>query len=303
MKSNLIKFLTVGSLVAGGVVVASSDAEAAAISLGTSPLNSSLSLSVVLDALATPITVDNNRNKVIDGGDFVGIPNTSIITGINFKNNSFTAPFLVPASPNTFAETLLSAVVNIPQLNPVTPSAHNIKIKSFDFNDITKFTLATPAFTPADTAFDPYVINTFNVDSSFGAFVTAELLPTDGAPNDLEIFLNTITVEQRKLLDGAIDSSFSPIVSGSVTFKTSSGSFLGTGSFAGTIPTGLGTLSPGLDAILGNGDDFYTSSGSGSLTFTVTTPVVVPESSPVGALVSFGLVGSAFALRRKAKLS
>lgn len=269
MKNNLGKFLAVGSLVAGGFIFAM-PANAIVFSLG----------------------IGDTFDIGTYGAKFTGVPvgpfNASgdVATKIEFDDNpgigrTWIAPFGTAKADlqGTSNATLLAAV-------SATTNIGIVKVKSLDLTDVTKFTpSAVPDFNLAGGA-----NNTFIVDSSLGDFIAIDVLPADTETPDVAIRLKKITTTQVGSLNTS-NASISVGVTGDVEFITLGLSgfetLLGTGSFSGTFPTGAGGVA----------------SGTGVLSFVVTSAADVPESSPVSALIGFGLVGSAFALRRKAKLS
>ena len=170
---------------------------------------------------------------------------------------------------------------NIPEMGPGSgyPSIGTVLVKSFDLTDTSIF---TPQL-PIDEDFPNS--NTFAVSEAFGNFVEVDGR-ADAETPDLAIKLLNLTSSQSQSLlvnQAEIGVGFT----GDVQFLTfgpdGQEMVLGTGSFSSTIPA--------------NGTNVV--EGTGVLSFEVGEQI--PESSTVSALIGFGLVGSAFALKRKVR--
>lgn len=271
MKSNLVRLLAVGSLVVGGSVMAASPASAVQISLANGDFLN----------IATYGVKYTGEGFTIPSGPFSGTynGNGAVVTKAEFDTDSTLTNNFV--TPGNFATADLTSTNISEILSSYTTGIGVAKVKSLDLLNTTWF---QPTTAP-DFAFDPTIINNFNVLPAFGDFVTIDI--ADAETPDLAIRLLSIkTTQETSLLTNVADVAVG--FTGQVEFVTTASSgletVLGTGSFKGTFP--------------GNGTP--TTIGGSTLSFTVTG---IPESSPVSALVGFGLVGSAFALKRKARLN
>jgi hypothetical protein len=263
MKNNLAKFLAVGSLVVGGTLLSHLPANAAAITLQ-----------------------DGDGFSLILGGvnytPFIGNPD--IISGADFLDAFFGPGPSVGGNPATIAVAPGNVIGGVTDFFSGPTTAAYIKDVNLLGGD---FVVTTPGGPDLDFS-DGEITNTFvTVGGAFNPFVTLDAIPSDSFTPDLAInLLSFSSTQTSKLSDGFARDAIS--VLGEIEFVTFApdGSILtrlGTGSFEGTIFSEDGTGS------------------SGSLSFEV-NDVNIPESSPVSALIGFGLVGSAFALKRKIRI-
>jgi hypothetical protein len=275
MKNNLGKFLAIGSLVVGSGLVNLTPANAAAITLQNGD-GFSVDLAEIIFGAGLPPAID---------------PNGDIITNVDFVDSPF-AVALFGNSPAPYA-TVAMATGNVigGVTNFFNPLTTKVSVRDINFLDAfvpgSGITLTTPGGPDNDFS-DGSIVNSFTFTSPFNPFVIVDAVPGDVFTPDLAVNLLSFTSTQTSPLSSGPASDAVRVVDGKVEFVTFApdGSILetlGTGSFTGTIFSTDG------------------SGSSGSLSFNV--DVSVPESSPVSALIGFGLVFSAFGLKRKVKLN
>ena len=268
MKSGFFKLLTVSSLVAGGTFI------------NLAPAN------------AVQIVLQNGDGLSVDlaSVDFLsGFFGPDVITGADFKNAPF-VPWNTAADRAALGLDASYAAVTVASGNiigGVTDFFSETTTRTF----VRDLDLTAGNFIPTgpiDTTFDPEVNNSFDVLPAFNPFVVLDV--ADAETPDLAISLLSIDTTQTEPLSGITSATDAISVRGLARFDTIGPggvplSVGGTMSFEGTIFNRNGTGS------------------SASLSFNVVDNVVdVPESSPISALVGFGLVGSAFALKRRVKI-
>ncbi len=275
MKSNLVRLLAVGSLVVGGNVMSVRSASAVQISLTPGDFLN----------IATYGALFTGEEFTIPLGPFAGTYNSdgAVITKVEYDDLSsgFSTDY---KSPGTFARADINSTNISEILSSYTTSIGVAKVKSVDLANFAWFSPTTSG--GPDLSFP--VNNTFDVLPAFGNFIEIDDPALgDAETPDLAIrLLNITTTQSASLLN--TDAEIGVGFTGNVEYLTfgpdGQESVLGTGSFSSTLPT--------------NG----TNSTEGTSVFSFTVKPV-PESSPVSGLIGFGLVGSVFALRRKASLN
>jgi hypothetical protein len=287
MKSNLGKFLAVGSLVVGGAALAASPAKAALVSGSTLQFNASLVFFDADPAAGNALTVlfTENYNDfssvalVGDYGEFdiLGSSDGSFapyVTGVDptsLEVLSLAFPSLVPTTILGFANVYIGGPGPIASLpgSSLTP-------------DVSPFT--TPVLRLDDA---------------------------DDADTPIEFFIDEVTSFFDNVPAGGPTFSYTFAANGA--FRDDSGAAQGSGTLNGTFEFGNSIIVDlGTGTTYGTGDACAAAAADpgdcvGALTSTFGATFVVeesvPESSPVSALIGFGLVGSAFALKRKARLN
>ena len=262
MKNNLAKLFAVSSIVAGGSLMAAMPANAVLIDLADGDF----------------------LNVTSYGARFTGTPGfEGVINALEFDDDPTLGIDFIPGGSFATADLTSTSIAPLIAADPTGEGV--VKIKSLDFTAA----IVSGAFTlldPVDFDFDPEVSNRFSVDSSiFGNFVEVDSA-IDAETPDLAIELVEFTTFQSSsLLED--DAVIGVGLEGDVIFKTFSLDgeeiTLGTGSFSTTFPAN------GTPEVLG------------TAVFSFETEVQVPESSNVFALIGLGLLGSACALKKKAK--
>ena len=271
MKNNLAKLLAVSSLVAGGSILAATPANAIRITLDDGDFININSYGALFEGEEVDLTPFGGGIENSDG---------AVITKVSFDDNNsgLIEDFIAP--PGFARADLVST--NIEEFSAYTTTIGVAQIRSLDLND-------TSIFTPRPGASGDFDFGDGGVSNTFDAvgdvpFITLNdpAIGGDFDP-DLTLLLRSFTTTQDSSLlqtQARIGVGFEGIVD----FVTSEGEVMGTGSFSTTIPA--------------NG--VPSSQGTGVVSAEVEA---VPESSTVGALIGFGLLGSALAFKKKSKVA
>lgn len=281
MKNNLAKFLAVGSLLVGGSFLATNSARAALLSGSELQFNASL---VFYDADAGP----GNQLTALFTNTYNDFSSVALIGSygefdiLGSSNGSF-LPYVSAPNP-----TLEIASIQFPSLIPNVNGGFNQYVGTGGAVASLSGSSLTPNVSP---------------------FSTPILRLTDASDPDtpIEFFIDEVTSFFDDVPSN--ESPFSYTFRATGFFRDAAGVATGRGRLNGTFAFGAPIF---VDLTTGSTQTCTGVSDTcvGALTstfgatFLVDEPIVpVPESSPVSALIGFGLVGSAFALRRKVGLN
>ena len=276
MKNNLAKLFAVSSFIAGGSLMAAMPASALDITLGDGDF-------ININTYGARFT-----GEPIDftGTPFdppLGLENAdgAVITNVEFDTDPTLVQDFVGNGGFATADVIST---NVDELLGIGDGTGIASIKSFDIIDQVlvsgNFTILTPGGPDLDFS-DGVVSNVFGVDAGFGAFIEID---TDGGAPDLQFFLTEFTTEQTDSLlnnDAEIGVGFE----GEGFWVAANGDLLGTASFSTTIPAN------GTPTVLGTG------------VVSTDVQVDIPEPSSLVSLIGLGLLGSAFALKKRSKVA
>lgn len=267
MKNNLVRFLTVSSLVAGSSFLVLAPANAVQISLEDK----------------------DSFDVTTYGALFTGEPFLSsggeVITKVEFDDDNGFVQNFIPANlgAGSFAKADLTNAIDLEEIIATyTTNIGVAKVKSLDLLNPAHFV----ATTPPDTDFsDGGVQNNFDVLPAFGNFIEIDdPALSDAETPDLAVRLLTLSTTQSDPLTSTV-ANIGVGFTGDVEFLTFGPGgleiVLGTGSFSTTFA--------------GEGDN----DADGTAVFSFEATSQVPESSSTGALLGLGLLGSAFAFKKK----